>query len=116
MVYDCTNEESFKWCQTFFEEYEKHEKWSYTLFALVATKLDNAQETKVQHQSARDYAISKGWLYFGTSAIKNTQDEIQDKFSRLATVVLRKWWKSDENSLWDKYTETPEIFYRYLSQ
>lgn len=114
-VYDCQKEGSFGEALEFIDLQKKSKTWKYTMFVLMASKADRNAKPAVNFKQAKDMADEKGWLFFVVSAKDNTQQDILDKFSRIATACLECWWKEDPDELWASFIEKPFFLYRFIS-
>mmetsp|Transcript_96827 Transcript_96827/g.118615 ORF Transcript_96827/g.118615 Transcript_96827/m.118615 type:complete len:185 (+) Transcript_96827:52-606(+) len=85
LVFDVTSRRSFQNLEKWMDEVAKYAQGSEPLYALVGTKIDLSTR-QVQEQAARDWAKSKGMLYFEVSAAqgRNVETVFKEMASRLS--------------------------------
>lgn len=89
IVYDVTNDESFKNCKQWLERVRSLRPEKPLLGCIVANKIDLEERQKVSTSDGQDFARSNGLEYFETSALRGT--DIEGPFHYLAKCFHKKY-------------------------
>lgn len=114
-MYDCQDKDSLENCMKFYEIIDKQDRWNHVMCVLVASKVDAGVAPEIPFADIKKMVHERGWLFFKMSPQNDSLSVLEEKFSRIATAALERWWIGRPDDLWTPFLDTPPVVYRYIS-
>lgn len=120
IMYDCQNKATFgdegSRVIKYYEDVKQKNSWAHVMVVLMAGKADSTGEVQVPHPYAYEFAQKRGWLFMKFSDKGTNTNQVEDKFSRIATAALERCWGERKlEELWEPFIDPPHVIYKYIS-